>query len=327
MSFSKKTIILIIVFVSLSVASIIYLVTRTSKVPPTTQEPTSTSIESKFHLDLPGVQIGESVPFPDLPARLPIYKSQPAGLTLNQIAQNVAKQLNLAQVVNGPITYWTSDDHLKNLTVDPVNKIINYKIGFESNSPFYKNKPSLPLEKLAANAKVFVSSIGIDPDANLVADLNKVQYLSVVDVHSVATTADKANVIGIPFQYQLDGINLFTGTQTNPSVNVFFGSDNLIVQINAYTTSLFKFEKLNSVSAKSFDELKADVKAGNFQIINVYTAQPQITDPKLFKDLLISKIDIQYRVNAANSQAAPYFLLTGSQNGTEITLVVPAFKS
>lgn len=258
----------------------------------------------------------------NLPASLSIYRGGNF-LNPNGLAEFFATKLNLPENPEVPDLY-TNDDTSVSLS----------QVGGTGLAE-YSNTNSLSQEKITLTeaeelARTFLSQLGY-PVGQMQVQEDGVQYLLIEGNEGFEETQpENAVAITLPFVREIEDYPVaFDSTLVNyTSVRVMKNG----VQSATLTSLFFDFERAQTTTLLTIDQVLDQVRKGNFVILGTINVVDPSRSENAIRRLHLDKRQVEYRFDITQELFIPFVQFSGTatlenRRVVEITLTTPAIET
>lgn len=246
------------------------------------------------------------------PSSFNIYKNSET--TIENLASQIAVQLGL-KPLNGNNLVWLSNDKNSSLSVDTINKLIEYST--TSNSTI---KPDLLTAKTQAVNFIRKFNLG----KNISEEPSRIQYLA-GDLEVTDTTPDNADIIALYFSQKIDGFPLFVDSSTFSDLFVWVGGGNQVIKAD-FPQRLTPTVSEKNLTSISFDRARSAVESKKGSIVSI-TIDKQIVNNKVnLGNVTLSDVSIEYRLDSKSNTFYPFYRFDGlstiKDTGQDVSVVI-----
>lgn len=222
------------------------------------------------------------------------------------------------------VAVYASEDHTLNISM------IKQNLNFSRNNP--SGEPTaIDQDQAVKAAQDFIKTFL--PEQNLYPITENIEYFS-GDYHLQPSTKISANVVLIPFSYNLDGIPLYYESDSTPFLTILVNSKLQIQKMNIETKQ-FASNKAGTANIIPLSETINNINQKQLGTIISYSETSQIlaNEPTLstIKQGSLKTAQLEYRVDSNRNLIYPFYRFEGTladANGIEFEgeIITPAIN-
>lgn len=318
-----RTVVLVSVFVLLSAAIILRIVTPHPAVTSVAIQKLDTSQAISFQ------QTTISLP-PTLPTTPPQLQFSKA----SAIPLDASVFLKLFKTpVEGPKNFWSDSDSNQSLAYEPYQKRFHYYNNAFSGDFDAATQYTIQLDRALETAKSFVSKqMGITtftPVQNNIVFTRK--DIPEADPNN-QTPKDQANVVIIPFAFLINGNPVYTNLSMEYPIVVWVDSVDNVLRVEANDQLFLPGDIQNVYPLSPTDAITQAKSTDSFSIISVLSDPQNGFDVHQVQSATVTRVSLEYRFMEATKMIIPMYrmygtLVTSDNKQVDADFLVPAMKT